>query len=135
MDKEHIYICGRRLLAADNLSRDSFKAADIHLYVFAFTVHGTKTVTDWSCIQENSLHDKTCDRVHAPESKFTQFRALSSSSSFFSFQDQVTGTTTTTVLKNLEPNTEYTVTVVPVYHEMEGKSQSANGKTSESTWA
>ncbi|XP_028252836.1 collagen alpha-1(XII) chain isoform X3 [Parambassis ranga] len=43
--------------------------------------------------------------------------------------DQVTGTTTTTVLKNLEPNTEYTVTVVPVYHEMEGKSQSENGKT------
>nr|XP_046228238.1 collagen alpha-1(XII) chain isoform X2 [Scatophagus argus] len=43
--------------------------------------------------------------------------------------DQVSGTTTSTVLKNLEPNTEYTVTVVPVYHEMEGKSQSANGKT------
>ncbi|TKS75342.1 Collagen alpha-1(XII) chain [Collichthys lucidus] len=44
-------------------------------------------------------------------------------------QDQVSGTTTSTVLKNLEPNTEYTVTVVPVYHEMEGKSQSENGKT------
>ncbi|XP_055362274.1 collagen alpha-1(XII) chain isoform X3 [Betta splendens] len=43
--------------------------------------------------------------------------------------DQVTGTTTSTVLKNLEPNTEYTVTVVPVYHEMEGKSQSEKGKT------
>ncbi|XP_076011110.1 collagen alpha-1(XII) chain isoform X2 [Genypterus blacodes] len=43
--------------------------------------------------------------------------------------DQVSGTTTSTVLKSLEPNTEYTVTVVPVYHEMEGKSQSANGKT------
>uniref|UniRef100_A0A8C9ZP75 Collagen type XII alpha 1 chain n=1 Tax=Sander lucioperca TaxID=283035 RepID=A0A8C9ZP75_SANLU len=43
--------------------------------------------------------------------------------------DQVSGTTTSTVLKQLEPNTEYTVTVVPVYHEMEGKSQSANGKT------
>ncbi|XP_038582157.1 collagen alpha-1(XII) chain isoform X5 [Micropterus salmoides] len=43
--------------------------------------------------------------------------------------DQVSGTTTSTVLKNLEPNTEYTVTVVPVYHEMEGKSQSENGKT------
>ncbi|XP_041661141.1 collagen alpha-1(XII) chain isoform X2 [Cheilinus undulatus] len=43
--------------------------------------------------------------------------------------DQVSGTTTSTVLKNLEPNTEYTVTLVPVYHEMEGKSQSANGKT------
>uniref|UniRef100_A0A671VSP0 Collagen alpha-1(XII) chain n=1 Tax=Sparus aurata TaxID=8175 RepID=A0A671VSP0_SPAAU len=43
--------------------------------------------------------------------------------------DQVSGTATSTVLKNLEPNTEYTVTLVPVYHEMEGKSQSANGKT------
>ncbi|XP_067097113.1 collagen alpha-1(XII) chain [Osmerus mordax] len=43
--------------------------------------------------------------------------------------DQVSGTTTTMLLKNLEPNTEYTVTVVPVYHEMEGKSQSKNGKT------
>ncbi|XP_039638765.1 collagen alpha-1(XII) chain isoform X1 [Perca fluviatilis] len=43
--------------------------------------------------------------------------------------DQVSGTTTSTVLRKLEPNTEYTVTVVPVYHEMEGKSQSANGKT------
>ncbi|XP_035534688.1 collagen alpha-1(XII) chain isoform X2 [Morone saxatilis] len=43
--------------------------------------------------------------------------------------DQVSGTTTTTVLKNLEPNTEYTVTVVPVYHEMEGRPQSENGKT------
>ncbi|KAM3603497.1 uncharacterized protein V6R79_023588 [Siganus canaliculatus] len=43
--------------------------------------------------------------------------------------DQVSGTTTATVLKNLQPDTDYTVTVVPVYHEMEGKSQSANGKT------
>uniref|UniRef100_UPI0037E99097 collagen alpha-1(XII) chain n=1 Tax=Semicossyphus pulcher TaxID=241346 RepID=UPI0037E99097 len=43
--------------------------------------------------------------------------------------DQVSGTSTSTVLKNLEPNTEYTVSLVPVYHEMEGKSQSANGKT------
>lgn len=50
---------------------------------------------------------------------------------FFSYQDQVSGTTTSTVLKNLEPDTEYTVTVVPVYHEMEGKPQSKNGKTSE----
>ncbi|KAK5852560.1 hypothetical protein PBY51_006413 [Eleginops maclovinus] len=43
--------------------------------------------------------------------------------------DQVSGTTTSTVLKSLEPNTEYTVSVVPVYHEMEGLSMSANGKT------
>ncbi|XP_055088149.1 collagen alpha-1(XII) chain isoform X2 [Periophthalmus magnuspinnatus] len=43
--------------------------------------------------------------------------------------DQVSGSTTTTVLRNLEANTEYTVTVVPVYHEMEGKPMSKNGKT------
>ncbi|KAM4521925.1 collagen alpha-1(XII) chain isoform 2-T2 [Odontesthes bonariensis] len=43
--------------------------------------------------------------------------------------DQVSGTSTSTVLKNLDPDTEYTVTVVPVYHEMEGKPQSENGKT------
>ncbi|XP_029281105.1 LOW QUALITY PROTEIN: collagen alpha-1(XII) chain [Cottoperca gobio] len=43
--------------------------------------------------------------------------------------DQVSGTSRSTVLKNLEPNTEYTVTVVPVYHEMEGVSMSENGKT------
>lgn len=57
----------------------------------------------------------------------TRFKAIP----FLPDQDQVSGTTTSTVLKNLEPNTEYTVTVVPVYHEMEGKSQSENGKTSE----
>uniref|UniRef100_A0A674ERP8 Collagen alpha-1(XII) chain n=1 Tax=Salmo trutta TaxID=8032 RepID=A0A674ERP8_SALTR len=44
-------------------------------------------------------------------------------------EDQVSGTTTTTVLKELTPDTEYTVTVVPVYHEMEGLSRSQNGKT------
>eukprot|EP00064_Thunnus_orientalis_P008889 superscaffoldBa00001090_g8912 len=43
--------------------------------------------------------------------------------------DQVSGTTTSTVLKNLNSDTEYTVTVVPVYHEMEGKPISENGKT------
>ncbi|XP_041832449.1 collagen alpha-1(XII) chain isoform X2 [Melanotaenia boesemani] len=43
--------------------------------------------------------------------------------------DQVSGTTTSTVLKNLDADTEYTVTVVPVYHEMEGKPLSKNGKT------
>ncbi|KAG7508225.1 collagen alpha-1(XII) chain-like isoform X2 [Solea senegalensis] len=43
--------------------------------------------------------------------------------------DQVSGSTTSTVLKSLEPDTEYTVTVVPVYHEMEGKPMSENGKT------
>lgn len=44
-------------------------------------------------------------------------------------KDQVSGTTTSTILKNLDPDTEYTVTVVPVYPEMEGKSMSENGKT------
>ncbi|TTT46706.1 Collagen alpha-1(XII) chain [Bagarius yarrelli] len=43
--------------------------------------------------------------------------------------EQVSGSTTSTVLKNLEPDTMYTVTVVPVYHEMEGKPLSENGKT------
>lgn len=59
--------------------------------------------------------------------EFTQFRVVSS----LLDQDQVSGTTTSTVLRKLEPNTEYTVTIVPVYHEMEGKPQSENGKTSE----
>lgn len=50
-------------------------------------------------------------------------------------QDQVSGSTTSTVLKNLESDTTYTVTVVPVYAEMEGKPLSENGKTSEFiTW-
>ncbi|XP_078799175.1 collagen alpha-1(XII) chain isoform X3 [Oryzias latipes] len=43
--------------------------------------------------------------------------------------DQVSGTVTNTVLKNLEPDTEYTVSVVPVYPEMEGKMLSENGRT------
>ncbi|XP_051908747.1 collagen alpha-1(XII) chain-like isoform X2 [Hippocampus zosterae] len=43
--------------------------------------------------------------------------------------DQVSGSTTSTVLKNLQSDTEYSVTVVPVYHEMEGLPQTENGKT------
>ncbi|XP_058235769.1 collagen alpha-1(XII) chain isoform X2 [Hemibagrus wyckioides] len=43
--------------------------------------------------------------------------------------EQISGSTTSTILKNLEPDTKYTVTVVPVYHEMEGKPLSENGKT------
>lgn len=46
-------------------------------------------------------------------------------------QDQVSGSATSTVLQNLDPDTEYTVTVVPVYPEMEGIPQSEIGKTSE----
>ncbi|CAL1585760.1 unnamed protein product [Knipowitschia caucasica] len=43
--------------------------------------------------------------------------------------DQVSGSTTTTVLQNLQPDSEYSVTVVPVYEEMEGRSQTSKGKT------
>ncbi|XP_061561152.1 collagen alpha-1(XII) chain isoform X5 [Phycodurus eques] len=43
--------------------------------------------------------------------------------------DQVSGSTTSTVLKKLQSDTEYSVTVVPVYHEMEGLPQTENGKT------
>uniref|UniRef100_A0A671NAY3 Collagen, type XII, alpha 1a n=1 Tax=Sinocyclocheilus anshuiensis TaxID=1608454 RepID=A0A671NAY3_9TELE len=39
------------------------------------------------------------------------------------------GSTTSTVLKNLQSDTEYTVTVVPVYAPGEGKRMSENGKT------
>ena len=37
---------------------------------------------------------------------------------------------TNTVLRDLKPDTEYKVTVVPVYPDMEGKRTSENGKTS-----
>ncbi|XP_064195946.1 collagen alpha-1(XII) chain isoform X2 [Anguilla rostrata] len=43
--------------------------------------------------------------------------------------DHVSGSTTTTVLQNLQPDTVYTVSVVPLYPEGDGKSQSENGKT------
>ncbi|XP_052386234.1 collagen alpha-1(XII) chain-like isoform X2 [Carassius gibelio] len=42
---------------------------------------------------------------------------------------QVPGSSTSTVLKNLQSDTEYTVTVVPVYAPGEGKRMSENGKT------
>ncbi|ROL42797.1 Collagen alpha-1(XII) chain [Anabarilius grahami] len=42
---------------------------------------------------------------------------------------QVPGATTSSVLKNLLSDTEYTVTVVPVYAPGEGKRMSENGKT------
>lgn len=44
-------------------------------------------------------------------------------------QVQVPSRTHNTVLKNLQPDTDYTVTVVPVYPTGEGKPQSENGKT------
>nr|XP_020475118.1 collagen alpha-1(XII) chain-like [Monopterus albus] len=43
--------------------------------------------------------------------------------------EQVSESTTTTVLENLLPNTHYTVTVVPVYAEGDGPSLTDNGKT------
>ncbi|KAG7264081.1 hypothetical protein CRUP_009531 [Coryphaenoides rupestris] len=43
--------------------------------------------------------------------------------------DQVGGAATTTVLKGLQPDTVYTVTLVPFYAEGDGKRMSENGKT------
>lgn len=51
-----------------------------------------------------------------------------------SFQEQVSESTTTTVLEKLLPDTQYTVTVVPVYAEGDGPSLSDSGKTSECLW-
>ncbi|KAF7652879.1 hypothetical protein LDENG_00091140, partial [Lucifuga dentata] len=42
---------------------------------------------------------------------------------------QVPGMTTNTVLRELKPDTEYKVTLVPIYTEAEGKRMSENGKT------
>lgn len=44
-------------------------------------------------------------------------------------QEQVSGGTTSTVLKNLLPDTSYKVTVVPVYPEGEGLRLSDQGQT------
>uniref|UniRef100_A0AAQ5YIG9 Collagen alpha-1(XII) chain n=1 Tax=Amphiprion ocellaris TaxID=80972 RepID=A0AAQ5YIG9_AMPOC len=41
----------------------------------------------------------------------------------------VSGMTTNTVLRELRPDTEYKVTVVPIYSDVEGKRMSENGKT------
>lgn len=38
---------------------------------------------------------------------------------------------TNTVLRDLKPDTEYKVTLVPIYADVEGKRMSENGKTSE----
>lgn len=46
-------------------------------------------------------------------------------------QEQVSGTTTTTVLRGLQADTLYTVTLIPVYAEGDGQRMSENGKTSE----
>lgn len=39
--------------------------------------------------------------------------------------------TSSTILRSLQPDTVYTVSVVPVYAEGDGKTESENGKTSE----
>jgi len=39
--------------------------------------------------------------------------------------------TTNTMLRELRPDTEYKVTLVPIYSDVEGKRMSENGKTSE----
>lgn len=44
-------------------------------------------------------------------------------------QEQVSGGTTSTVLRNLLPDTSYKVMVVPVYPEGEGLRQSDQGQT------
>lgn len=46
------------------------------------------------------------------------------------FQTLVSGLTSSTVLRDLRPDTEYRVTLVPVYADVEGKRASENGKTS-----
>lgn len=46
-------------------------------------------------------------------------------------QEQVSESTTVTVLDKLNPDTRYTITVVPVYAEGDGPSLSDSGKTSE----
>uniref|UniRef100_A0A3Q3LUA7 Collagen, type XII, alpha 1b n=1 Tax=Mastacembelus armatus TaxID=205130 RepID=A0A3Q3LUA7_9TELE len=42
---------------------------------------------------------------------------------------QVSGMSTSTVLRDLQPDVEYKVTLVPIYADMEGKRVSENGKT------
>lgn len=47
-------------------------------------------------------------------------------------QEEVSGGTTSTVLRNLEPDKVYSVAVVPVYPDVEGIREQEKGKTSES---
>uniref|UniRef100_A0A672RH09 Collagen alpha-1(XII) chain n=1 Tax=Sinocyclocheilus grahami TaxID=75366 RepID=A0A672RH09_SINGR len=56
-------------------------------------------------------------------------RPMAPPNTYIMFQVQVPGSTSSTVLKNLQSDTEYTVTVVPVYAPGEGKRMSENGKT------
>lgn len=47
-------------------------------------------------------------------------------------QEEVSGGTTNTILRNLEPDTVYSVAVVPVYPDVDGIREQEKGKTSES---
>lgn len=47
----------------------------------------------------------------------------------FAKQEQVPASTTNIILRNLMPDTPYTVSVLPVYPAREGKRQSEDGKT------
>lgn len=46
-------------------------------------------------------------------------------------QDKVSVGTSSTILRGLQPDTVYRVSLVPVYAEGDGKTVSENGKTSE----
>lgn len=96
--------------------------------------------TSYYCLQTKSCH--LCFKILSAWKKnpwsvnvlYVSSRMCSLITHFFLhvLQEQISGSTTSTILKNLEPDTKYTVTVVPVYHEMEGKPLSENGKTSKS---
>lgn len=47
-------------------------------------------------------------------------------------QEEVSGGTSSTTLRNLDPDTVYDVAVVPIYPDVEGIRQAEKGKTSES---
>lgn len=79
---------------------------------------------DYEC-----LHDIKCISKHIEGEAFSKHIF----SPFFS-QVQVSGNTFSNVLKNLQSDTEYAVTVVPVYVIGEGKRMTENGKTRESSF-
>uniref|UniRef100_A0A671NEP6 Collagen alpha-1(XII) chain n=1 Tax=Sinocyclocheilus anshuiensis TaxID=1608454 RepID=A0A671NEP6_9TELE len=83
-----------------------------------------------------SENGKTCELINhivtlsQPSQALCVFAETRKYKTLFLFsQIQVPGSTTSTVLKNLQSDTEYTVTVVPVYAPGEGKRMSENGKT------
>lgn len=48
-------------------------------------------------------------------------------------QETVSAGTSSTILRGLQPDTVYSVSLVPVYNQGDGKASSETGKTSEST--